>query len=360
MATVRGDEIRSRFPDVKTVIPARELETFEQRILESWPELADSTRIESYPLLRAEEKFERFLPIIRGCINHCTYCIVPSARGDRLESKPRNAILNEIDTLLNSGVRSITFLGQNVCAYGSEVDDPELSGYGFAELLADIRDRFCDRDVWFKFLTSHPRDVNEKLIDVIASSECFSRHFHLPIQAGDDGVLKRMARGYTSSQYREMIAMIRGKIPQMRLSTDLIVGFPGEDECEFEHTMDIVRKIRFDQAFTFMYSPRAGTPAEKWADPVPLDVKKQRLQKLIEVQNAITLENARSHVGEERLVLIEGPSSTSSDQGMVAGRTREEEVVVLPGSEADYGNKVRVKLNDAKLRSFRGERQPVE
>ncbi len=356
MATVRGQEILKRFPEVRTIIPARELDTFKERILRAWPELKESSGPDTYPLLRPEEKFERFLPIIRGCINHCTYCIVPSARGDWLVSKPPDEIFDEVEKLLDSGVKSITFLGQNVCAYGLEIKNSTQSGFDFADLLSGIRDRFSDRDVWFKFLTSHPRDVTEYLIDVIASHECFSRHFHLPIQAGDDAVLERMGRGYKSSEYIETIGMIRRKIPEMRLSTDLIVGFPGEDEDAFEHTLDVVRKLRFDQAFTFLYSSRSGTPAEKWADPVPQDVKKQRLQILIGIQNQIALENASSKIGEERTVLIEGPSMRSSEDGMVAGRTREEEVVVLPGTSDDYGRRLNVRLIDAKLRSFIGER----
>jgi len=371
MATVRGDEILRRFGDVKVIVPAREIELFEERLIFKWPDLARSKRdIGEFPLLRPEERYERFVPIIRGCINHCTYCIVPAARGDYLESVAPGILFDETASLIESGVLSITFLGQNVNAYGSDIAPKKSAGwenfrdgYGFAEFLSDIRDRFADTGAWFKFLTSHPKDLTPELIDVVASHECFSRHLHLPVQAGDDEVLERMGRVYTSSQYLAKIEMIREKIPDIRLSTDVIVGFPGEDETAFENTLSLFRKVGFDAAFTFLYSTRKGTPAEKWADPVPRDVKKARLQKLIELQNRITFEKAKSKVGELRTVLVEGQSAQSSRRDensggieMVAGRTRDEEVVILPGTKADFGTRVKVKLIGAKLRSFTGER----
>ncbi len=369
MATVRGDEIKRRFPQVRLVLPARELNTFEDRILASWPELARSVSLDkTVPLPRPEERFERFVPIVRGCANRCTYCIVPAARGDTIRSKSPDEIFREIESLTLSGIRSITFLGQNVCAYGRDIeskpDDIPMEwsdispGYGFFKLLADVRDRFGGRGIWFKFLTSHPRDVTNELIDVVASHPSFSRGFHFPLQAGDDEVLRRMARGYTSTQYRDLISRVREKIPDMRLTTDLIVGFPGEDEAAFERTLEMVRDIGFDAAFTFLYSSRAGTPAEKWADPVPREEKKRRLQMLIDLQNNITLERARAHVGQERVVLIEGPATGRSAKGsnFISGRTREGEVVLLPGDPDDCGRMVKVRLTRANLRSFTAER----
>jgi tRNA-2-methylthio-N6-dimethylallyladenosine synthase len=277
-------------------------------------------------------------------------------------------VFSEIEELIESGVKSITLLGQNVCAYGTEIDSENRKAnpgwenigpdYDFAALLADIRDRFGDLDVWFKFLTSHPRDVTDDLIDVIAGHPMFSRHFHLPVQAGDDEVLRRMGRGYTSGFYIDLVKRIRGKIPDMRLTTDLIVGFPGEDEASFEKTLDVAKEVRFDSAFTFMYSTRAGTPAEKWADPVPRDEKKRRLQKLIEIQNQIAIENARDKIGQERVVLVEGPSASLRGSYNHAGRTREEEVVLLDTDAGNIGKRVRVKIIDAKLRSFIGK--PVD
>ena len=369
MATVRGDEIRRRFPAVRAVVPANKLESFEDRILAAWPSLAASrAAVDSIPLLRPGERFERFVPIVRGCINRCTYCIVPAARGDRIESRPPAEIMREVGELIDAGIKSIMFLGQNVCSYGTEIDHASGNvppgwediprGYGFTELLADVRDRFSASDIWFKFLTTHPRDVSEDLIDVIASDPIFSRHFHLPLQAGDDEVLRRMGRGYTSAEYLSMIEMIRRKIPDMRLSTDLIVGFPGEAETAFERTLDMLRTIRFDAAFTFLYSPRKGTPAEKLADPIPVDEKKRRLQILIDLQNRITLERAQEKVGQSRRVLVEGPASNpqARERGMVAGRTREEEVVILPGTPSDYGTRITTRLIKASLRSFTAER----
>ena len=365
MATVRGDEMLSRFPDIEAIVPARELDTFESTVIESFPELMQDRAQQAVPLpiLRPEEKFERFVPIVRGCRNRCTYCIVPRARGGTISSRHPLEILDEIDRLIESGIKSITLLGQNVCAYGT--DSPEgwsdlTTGYGIANLLIDLRDRFGDSGVWFKFLTSHPRDVEKNLLDVVASHDCFSKHFHLPLQAGNDKILKRMARGYTSEKYLALIDLVRETVPGARITTDIIVGFPGEDEKAFEDTLDMLRKIRFDAAFTFLYSPRSGTAAEKWADPVPNIVKKQRLQDLIGIQNEITLENAVSRIGEERTVLIEGPAASRPGRSpdTFAGRTREEEVVVVEGSGDDIGNFVRIKLIDANLRSFTGEKIP--
>ncbi len=356
MATVRGNEILRRFREVAAVVPARELESFEDRITSLWPELiASAVDVRTSPLLRPEERFERFLPIIRGCINKCTYCIVPYARGDRLESVQQSRIFSEVESLIAAGVKSVTFLGQNVCAYGSEM---ESGGYGFAELLKDIRDRFGGADIWFKFLTSHPRDVSDDLIAVIASHPAFSRHFHLPVQAGDDGVLGRMGRGYTSAQYVGLIDRIRATIPDSRITTDIIVGFPGEDQSAFERTLQMIERIRFDAAFTFLYSSRSGTPAEKWADPIPVDEKKRRLGRLIELQNGISLERSRAKVGSETTVLVEGSAMRASSKasGMVAGRTREEEVVLLGGGADDYGRRIGVRFVEANLRSFTAER----
>jgi tRNA-2-methylthio-N6-dimethylallyladenosine synthase len=369
MATVRGDEIHRRFPLVKLICPATQKQNFEELVLATWPELASvavSDIVE--PILHQSQRFERFVPIIRGCSNRCTYCIVPSARGGTIESRPPFEIYEEIDRLLGSGVKSITLLGQNVCAYGKDIhhDDTNLpsgwdkvpAGFGFAELLENIRDRFAREGVWFKFLTSHPRDVSERMVDTLASHGSFSRHFHLPLQAGDNEVLRRMARGYTSEHYRELVAMIRAKLPDMRLTTDLIVGFPGEDEPAFEHTLDMVRDIGFDAAFTFMYSPRAGTIAESWADPVPQDEKKRRLQKLIEIQNRITSERASRRVGCKMSVLINGYAmdNPSREHRLVAGRSREEEVVILPGGPDDFGKMIDVEITASRLRSFVGRR----
>jgi tRNA-2-methylthio-N6-dimethylallyladenosine synthase len=362
MATVRGDEIRRRFPEVRMILPAKEIDSFEDRLVSAFPELmAADRRADVRPVLRPEERFERFVPIVRGCANRCTYCIVPAARGGQIESRHPDEIFREVEELLNLGIKSVTFLGQNVCAYGTDITDqwPGMrDGYGFPHLLLDIKDRFASSGTWFKFLTSHPRDFSDELIGAVASSEAFSKGFHLPLQAGDDEVLARMGRGYTSERYRNLISRIRTKIPDMRLTTDLIVGFPGEDESAFERTMEMVRDIGFDSAFTFLYSPRAGTPAEKWADPVPPDEKKRRLQALIESQNEIAMKRAESHVGEERIVLVEGPATGSSTPGtgFVVGRTREGEVVIFPGDENDYGKFVRVRLTDAHLRSYVAER----
>lgn len=360
MATVRGGEMLSRFPEIKAIVPAKELDSFRDRILEAFPGLPQTHQIgETLPLLRPEEKFERFVPIVRGCRNRCTYCIVPRARGGTISSRHPMEILDEIIWLIESGIKSITLLGQNVCAYGTD-SPPEWAeleqNYGITHLLSDIRDKSGSTGVWIKFLTSHPKDVAEDLIDVAASHEMFSKHFHLPLQAGNDEILRRMGRGYTSEKYLNLIKIIRNTIPDARITTDLIVGFPGEDEDAFKDTLKMVETIRFDAAFTFLYSPRSGTPAEKWADPVPQHMKKERLQRLIEIQNRVTLENARKKIGEERNVLIEGPATKKPGRSLntLAGRTRDDEVVVVEGDEVDIGKIVRVRLTDAKLRSFKG------
>jgi tRNA-2-methylthio-N6-dimethylallyladenosine synthase len=355
MASIRGDEVSKRFSDVKLVIPSSEMEHFESRIMETWPELVGSdAAIQTEPVLRPEEKYGRFINIVRGCANRCTYCIVPTSRGGELISRPREIIFREIQNVLNAGVRSITFLGQNVSAYGQENTD----GYGLPELLSDVRDEFAADGIWFKFLTSHPSDVSDELIDVLNTHDSFSHWIHLPVQAGDNEILQRMDRGYTREYYMDLVGRIRDKLPYTRLSTDLIVGFPGEDEPAFMNTLDLVENVEFDAAFTFLYSTRRNTPASKWADPVPREEKKRRFDILVETQNRIAMDRAQSHVGRELTVLVEGEANSSGRNGslMMASRSREEQMVVLPGVESDFGQMVRCRITEAKLRSFRAER----
>lgn len=355
MATIRGDEVQHKWHDVKLVLPSSEQDQFESRVMETWPELVGSNAvIQTEPVLRPEEKFGRFINIVRGCANRCTYCIVPTSRGGELISRTKDTIFQEVENVINAGVKSVTFLGQNVSAYGDDID----SDYNLAKLLTNVSKEFENTGVWFKFLTSHPANVTDELIDTVASHPSLSKWIHMPVQAGDDEVLKRMDRGYTSAYYIELVDKMRDKIPDLRLTTDLIVGFPGESESAFENTIKLVEAVQFDSAFTFLYSVRRNTPASKWEDPVSKAEKKNRFDRLVELQNEISIGKAREQEGKIVDILVESEASSQDGNGIlnVAGRTREEQMVILPGNETDFGKIVKCRITEGKMRILRAER----
>jgi tRNA-2-methylthio-N6-dimethylallyladenosine synthase len=284
--------------------------------------------------------------IMYGCENYCAYCIVPYVRG-RERSRPREVILGEINDLVQAGCREVTLLGQNVNSYGQK----DGFDYDFADLLREI-DRINGL-TRIRFMTSHPKDLSDKLIETVAAGRSLCEHFHLPLQAGSNRILKAMNRKYTREYYLERVQRILEIIPEARLTTDLIVGFPGETEEDFELTLDMVRRVPYTQAFTFMYSPRSGTAAAELTDQVPLAVKKLRLQRLMELQNARSLAWRRQMLGGEYEVLAEGPSKTDPDQ--MTGRTRGNEIVVFQGQEELIGRLVPVKITQANSWTLFGE-----
>lgn len=287
-----------------------------------------------------------WLPIMYGCNNFCTYCIVPYVRG-REHSRPLEAILQEAQQYAKQGVKEITLLGQNVNSYGKDI-----SKSSFAELLARLDEiKGLER---IRYMTSHPRDLSDEVIKVIKYSKHICTHFHLPVQHGSDRILKAMNRGYTTASYRHLIEKIRSEIPSCSLTTDIIVGFPGETEDDFQMLEDFMREIRYDAAYTFLYSKRSGTPAAKMENQVPQEVKKQRLQKLMDMQNEISLQINEDLRGKILEVIVEGPSRT--DENVYTGRTATNKIVLWPkrGTEK-AGDLLRVKIEQPQTWVLKGE-----
>lgn len=303
---------------------------------------------EGIPVRREKEK-QAWVSIMYGCNNFCTYCIVPYVRG-RERSRSPEAILDEIRGLIAEGYREFTLLGQNVNSYGRDRED----GIDFPELL----DRICalDGDFRVHFMTSHPKDASKKLIDVMAKNEKAAKHFHLPLQSGSDRVLGAMNRRYTIAHYLDTLAYMREKMPDITVTSDIIVGFPTETEEEFVETLDAVKKAQYDQIFTFLYSPRTGTPAAEM-EQIPENVKQDRMARLLALQNDIMLEKNRACIGKTYAILVEGASR--GDRSMYAGRTEGGKLVHFPADEGLTltGKVVSVKITDAETYNLWGEVQ---
>ena len=291
-------------------------------------------------------KISAWVPIMYGCNNFCTYCIVPYVRG-REHSREVSAIIEEVKQLAHDGFKEITLLGQNVNSYGKD----GKSGRDFADLLQAV-DR-TDGIERIRYMTSHPRDMSEKIINVIRNSEKVCEHFHLPIQSGSDTILKQMNRGYTTGYYIELVEKIRQAVPASSITTDVIVGFPGETDELFQETLDFIKHIRFDAAYTFLYSKRSGTPAATMSEQVELGVKKERLQQLMQAQNEISLEINRKLEGQVTEVLVEGPSK--NDKNTLMGRTRTNKIILWDktGTEKE-GQLVNVEIIKAQTWVLKG------
>ncbi|CAG0957432.1 partial tRNA-2-methylthio-N(6)-dimethylallyladenosine synthase, partial [Gammaproteobacteria bacterium] len=289
-----------------------------------------------------------FVSIMRGCNNFCSYCIVPYTRG-REVSRQSADIISEIEAASLSGVKEVTLLGQNVNSYGT-------SGGGdvsFHELLRMVSAVSGIKRV--RFVTSHPKDISEELIELFGTEKKLCRHLHLPVQSGSDAVLERMGRGYTRAAYLNMIDKIKTLYPDMSVTTDIIVGFPGETEGDFEATMGLLRTVRFDNIFSFMYSPRPDTRAASFDGQLAPEVRTERLQILQEEQKAITFARNREKVGRAMEVLVEGPSKADPDELM--GRTSCNRIVNFaspPGIETGPGTVIEVLVTDAYPNSLRG------
>jgi len=278
--------------------------------------------------------------IIYGCDNYCSYCIVPYVRG-RERSRPHWDILAEAAELSADGVKEILLLGQNVNSYNSnDVDFTAL-----LELLA-TGERFKGIER-IRFMTSHPKDMSDVLIDVIASNDKICKHIHLPVQAGSSAVLERMNRGYTKEGYLALIDKIKAKIPNASFTTDIIVGFPGETESDFEDTLDIVRKVRFNGVYTFLYSKRSGTPAADMSGQVPEDTANERFQKLLDVVNPIVFDRNREMVGRAETVLCDS-YELKDGVGILTGRTDNNIITHFRGNDELVGETVQVKITEAK------------
>ena len=301
--------------------------------------------VERLPALRNND-FKAFVTIMHGCNNFCSSCIVPYVRG-RERSRTPEAILEEIRSLADRGVKEVTLLGQNVNSYGKDLK----LDVDFADLLELINEVPGIRRI--RFTTSHPKDISDKLIRQLGRLEKVCEHLHLPVQAGSNNVLKAMNRRYTREYYLEIVEKVRQEVPGISLTTDIMVGFPGESDADFADTLSLVEKAKFDSAFTFIYSPRKGTPATEMPDQVPEEVKKERIYQLIELQNKVSLELNQALVGTQVEVLVEGVSK--SDSQMLTGKTRTAKTVVFPGNQGLIGELVKVKITEAQTWSVVGE-----
>lgn len=287
-----------------------------------------------------------WVPITYGCNNFCTYCIVPYVRG-REHSRPMSAIIDEVQNYSKTGVKEVTLLGQNVNSYGKELADTS-----FAKLLYEL-DKI-DGIERVRYMTSHPRDLSDEVIDVIRNSRHICSHFHLPVQHGSDRILKAMNRGYTIENYRNLIKKVRTAVPDCSLTTDIIVGFPGETDEDFNAMLEFIKEMRYDAAYTFLYSKRSGTPAATMENQVEEKVKKERLNKLMAVQNEISLEINKKFEGSIVEVMVEGPSRT--DETVYTGRTSKNKIVLWEKrGQEQAGDLVQVKINHAQTWVLKGD-----
>ena len=292
----------------------------------------DGEIYEGLPVKRSSNK-QASVIIMYGCNNFCSYCIVPYVRGRERSRKPED-ILNEIKELAKEGYREITLLGQNVNSYkGGE-------NYNFANLLEDV-DKIEGIEV-IRFVSPHPKDFTNDVIDVISKSKKISRLIHVPLQSGSTNVLKEMNRKYTKEQYLDLIKRIRNKIPDAVFSTDIIVGFPGETEEDFEDTIDVVKQVNFEQIFMFIYSRRVGTRADKMENQIPEEIKHKRFDKLKQVFEERIEENNKKYIGTTQKILVEGYSKNNQD--MLTGRTDTNKVVIFEGNENLIGKIINIKI----------------
>ena len=290
--------------------------------------------------------FKSGVNIMYGCNNFCSYCIVPYVRGRERSRKPED-IINEIKKLVSEGVVEIMLLGQNVNSYGKTLENPMT----FAQLLQEIEK--IDGLKRVRFMTSHPKDLSDELIDVMAHSKKICKQMHLPLQSGSDRLLKILNRQYDKQHYLEIVDKLRKAIPDIGISTDIIVGFPGETEEDFNETLDVVKKVQYDSAFTFIYSKRSGTPAAEMENQVPQDVVKDRFDRLLKVVNEISSKKTAKYEGTTQLVMAE--EVNSHDPELITGRLSNNTVVHFKGTKDLIGQELKVKLLKAKGFYYFGE-----
>lgn len=301
--------------------------------------------VEDLPVER-KYRFKSGVNIMFGCNNFCSYCIVPYVRGRERSREPKD-IIREIEHLVADGVVEVMLLGQNVNSYGKNLEDP----ISFAKLLTYVEEiEGLER---IRFMTSHPKDLSDELIEVLAHSKKICYHLHLPLQSGSSRILAKMNRHYTKESYLALVDKIRAAVPQMAITTDLIVGFPGETEEDFQDTLDVVERVRYDSAFTFIYSKRTGTPAASMDEQVPEDVVKDRFDRLLARVQEISAEKAAAYAGQTVEVLVE--EQNAHDASLVTGRMSNNATVHFPGSTDLIGSLVSVRLVQSKGFYYIGE-----
>ncbi|WP_046174982.1 tRNA (N6-isopentenyl adenosine(37)-C2)-methylthiotransferase MiaB [Domibacillus indicus] len=319
-----------------------------EMVIEVWSKEGDV--IENLPKVR-QGNVKAWVNIMYGCDKFCTYCIVPYTRGKERSRRPEE-IIQEVRQLAAQGYQEVMLLGQNVNAYGKDFAD---INYRLGDLMDEIRQIGIPR---VRFTTSHPRDFDDHLIEVLAKGGNLMDHIHLPVQSGSTDILKIMARKYTREQFLELVRKIKAAMPDVALTTDIIVGYPNETEEQFEETMSLYREVGFEMAYTYLYSPREGTPAAKMVDNVPMDVKKARLQRLNALVNELSGESMKRYKGQIVNVLIEGESKKNPD--VLAGYTSKNKLVNVKAPKSAIGKIIPVKIIETKSWSMDGEAVEIE
>lgn len=353
MAQKEGEALIRRAPHIDFVLGTNKVHELTHVVQEIEAErghvvdvqFAETELPEGMPVAR-QNKFSVWVPIMYGCNNFCTYCIVPYVRGRERSRRPEEVVA-EVREAVRQGAKEVTLLGQNVNSYGKDHKRAD-----FADLLKMVDEVPGIERV--RFMTSHPKDLSDKLIETICAGKHICEHIHLPVQHGSNRILRAMHRIYTVEDYRALVARIRAALPTVSLTTDLIVGFPGETEEDFSELLAFLREIRYDSAYTFLYSKRSGTPAATMDGQVPEKVKHERLERLMAVQDAISREKNEALLGTEAEVLVEGPSK--HDAAVWNGRTRTNKLVLFPHGEEQPGDLVRVKITQPQTWVLKGER----
>ena len=356
MAQKEGESLIRRAPHIDFVLGTNKVHELKATVrrLESARRdpvvdvlLGDAPLPENVPIERTG-RLSAWVPIMYGCNNFCTYCIVPYVRGREHSRRPED-VVREVEEAAAQGFKEITLLGQNVNSYGK---DHKLASFAELLLMVDAV-KGVER---VRYMTSHPKDLSDAVIDAVRQGRHICPHFHLPVQHGSDRILRAMNRVYRKDAYRSLVERIRAAVPDASLTTDLIVGFPGETEEDFEELLDFLREIRYDAAYTFLYSKRSGTPAAMMEEQVEDSVKKERLHRLMEVQNEISLEKNAALKGTVQEVLAEGPSRT--DEDVWTGRTGTNKIVLWrkKGQETE-GDIVRVRITQPQTWVLKGELQ---
>ncbi|WP_234120677.1 tRNA (N6-isopentenyl adenosine(37)-C2)-methylthiotransferase MiaB [Clostridium hydrogenum] len=345
--------IRKRFPFVDIIMGTHNIQMFPEylkkvkedrkAILEIWDK--EESIVEGLPIDR-ESTMKAFVTIMYGCNNFCTYCIVPYVRGRERSRKPED-IENEIKKLVAEGYKEVTLLGQNVNSYGKGLEE-EINFAGLLRRVNEIPG--LER---IRFMTSHPKDLTDEVIKAVAECDKVCEHIHLPVQSGSTKILKDMNRHYDREYYSSLVKKIKEQIKGVAITTDIIVGFPGETEEDFLETLSLIEEVRYDSAFTFLYSIREGTPAANLKDQIPEDVKHDRFNRLVETVNRICAEINKDYEGKTVEVLVEGKSRT--DENKLMGRTRTGKLVNFEGSAENVGKLVNVKITKAQSFSLVGE-----
>ncbi len=348
-----SDRIKAKYKHVDLVFGTHSLYTFPElllRVIKTHGRVVDHIETdgriaEDFPVSRMEGP-SAWVSVMYGCNNFCSYCIVPYVRG-RERSRDAEAIYSEVRSLAQKGYKEITLLGQNVNSYGRDLD----YDIDFADLLVGV----CRIDgiERVRFMTSHPKDISDKLISVMAKEDKICKQLHLPFQAGSNRILKVMNRGYTKEEYLAKIDKVKALIPEITLTTDIIVGFPGETKEDFEHTIDVLRKVRYDTIFSFIYSKRDGTPAATMPDGISMEEKKENFNRMLEVQDEISHAKNKALEGKTLRVLVEGESKT--DSSCMTGRTDGGKIVNFKADPKLKGEFADVKITDAKTWSLFGE-----